>query len=260
MNGELVDNGIIEFIGNKIEEEHSDMKLDPYTNKDIRNMKNHIKILKAAVIAKEKLSAAGASDINAEIGDIIYNEEDEDYEDFTARVSVDNIADIVKNVLHGKSVIFGLLDKCLKNVDECTKSKMNIVVVGGTTRIPCIKDILNDYLKNYLKSEGNLIFTLNQDEALCSGISYYSAIKEKWWNYSYELPKNDPYKMIYNTNSESMTECDNVKKYDKYELNDEEKNYINNLNGIIDNFMQETDMLKLKSGILNDIESLWYYM
>lgn len=257
-NGELVDDGIIKFIRDAIEKEHSDMKLDPYVKKDVRNMKNHIKILKTAVSIKEKLSASGASDINAEVSDIIYNEDDDDYEDFTTRISIDDIAKIVKEDLHGKKVIFGLLDKCLENVNESTKSKMNMVIVGGTTRIPSIKEMLNDYVKNYLKSEGNLIFTLNQDEALSSGISYYSAIKEKWWNYSYTLPKNNPHKMIYNTNSDSMTESDNVKKCDKYTLNDEEKNYVNNLNGMIDNFMQETEILRIKSGILNDIESLWY--
>lgn len=248
------------LLRSKIVEEHNDMKLDPNENRNVRNMRNHIKIFKTAANVKEKLSATGASDINAEVADIVYNEEDDDYEDFTTRVSVDDIENIVKNDLHGEEVIYGILNKCLENIDdETTKSKMNVVVVGGTTRIPSIKTILNNYVKNFLHSSGNLIFTLNQDEALCSGISYYSAIKQNWWNYQYELPSdNYPIKMIYNSNSETMTESENVNRCDEYKLNEEEQRHIVNLNGIIDNFMQETDLLRQKSSILNDIESLWY--
>lgn len=62
------------------------------------------------------------------------------------------------------------------------KKKLEIVIIGGSLRITLLHEELENYL-NELNGK-KLTRTLNMDESVCLGNSYYGLIQLNGWNYT----------------------------------------------------------------------------
>lgn len=63
------------------------------------------------------------------------------------------------------------------------KRLVEVVIVGGSLRIPLLQSTIEEYLKN-IGNEININRTINMDECISYGNSYYGLIKEGKWRYS----------------------------------------------------------------------------
>lgn len=62
------------------------------------------------------------------------------------------------------------------------KRLVEVVIVGGSLRIPLLQSTIEEYLKN-IGNEININRTINMDECISYGNSYYGLIKEDKWRY-----------------------------------------------------------------------------
>lgn len=60
------------------------------------------------------------------------------------------------------------------------KRLVEVVIVGGSLRIPLLQSTIEEYLKN-IGNEININRTINMDECISYGNSYYGLIKEDKW-------------------------------------------------------------------------------
>lgn len=194
--------------------------------------------------------------INVEIPEII-PDEDGEYEDYVTQLSVKDINDIL-NTKKYKETIISMLNECIKDEDEELKEKIRIIIVGGGSRIPYIKKILNDYLKTINKKDEKILSTLNLDEAISCGCSYYGTKKEGLLHYEindnikpiqvgYDL-ENNSYKIISDENDEN----------DKFNEND--KIHLDKIINILNKLTEKKDKRDRLIKLLNDIEKKMYLL
>lgn len=134
------------------------------------------KIMVELIKCECKLSADGASSINLSI-DLT---EDETYESV---LTVNELNQIISPLCDRLKVI---LKEFLKdsNLNDDTKREIKILPVGGSMRIPYLQKIVIEETKEILKNENlKMIKTLNMDECISSGNSYYGSILNGSWKY-----------------------------------------------------------------------------
>lgn len=66
---------------------------------------------------------------------------------------------------------------------EEEKKLIEIVIIGGSLRIPLLQTTIEEYLKN-IGNEIKINRTINMDEDISYGNSYYGLIKENKWEYN----------------------------------------------------------------------------
>lgn len=160
------------------------MKEDfPSLDDDIRkNKKLYLKIKKATIIAKEKLSAAGASSVSVTVDNVI---NDDDYEGVLDiqeinKIVEDHIIPVLENELR-------ILFKGLPIEDTNEDNPIDIIILGGSNRIPRIQE----YYKSLKQKEfgyfsSNLNQTVNMDENISCGCCYYSLVRNGIWKVNIE--------------------------------------------------------------------------
>lgn len=80
-----------------------------------------------------------------------------------------------------------MLDKCVKNSKIKPENVSETVIAGGTCRIPYIQEILHNYLNKKMNKKNDLTKSLNMDEHIANGCSYYAMILDEKWNYQIEI-------------------------------------------------------------------------
>lgn len=154
------------------------------------------KILSSAITAKEKLSADGASSvlyyyyyiiikqINLIVSDLY------DCEDFECNFSKNELNEILQNEKYDEK-LNSLLDKCIEKSKITPDKVSEIVIAGGTCRIPFIQNILKKYLNNKMKKNCDLTKSINMDEHIANGCNYYAMILDDKWKYDVEIQDKD---------------------------------------------------------------------
>lgn len=169
ISGKVVDNILMKYfideINNQYKSENGnvDLTITP---------KIYNKIAKEIISMKEKLSANGADEIavGIEIGNC----------DYGTTFSKKRLEDFLKENNLDK-IIIDLMDKCLGvlNKEEIEKEEIELLLVGGTSRIPYFKGIMREKLK-----VKNSYEPLNMDECIAYGINYYNLTKQNEWKYT----------------------------------------------------------------------------
>lgn len=174
LGGRDIDILLIEYIYNK-------MKAECYDLKDLKDDYSlYKKIEKSIINCKEKLSADGADEIVLNVES--YYEDD----DFEYTFNINELNKLLMDNGYDKR----LKDLVTKTINESglskeEKSKLEIVIIGGSMRIPLFKRSLIDLLKE-INGKEKLIQTLNMDENDAYGCCYYGGMKEKKWKYEIE--------------------------------------------------------------------------
>lgn len=174
LGGRDIDILLIEYIYNKMKAECSNLK----DLKDDYSL--YKKIEKSIINCKEKLSADGADEIVLNVES--YYEDD----DFEYTFNINELNKLLMDNGYDKR----LKDLVAKTINESglskeEKSKLEIVIIGGSMRIPLFKRSLMGLLKE-INGKEKLIQTLNMDENDAYGCCYYGGMKEKKWKYEIE--------------------------------------------------------------------------
>lgn len=101
----------------------------------------------------------------------------EDGEDYEGEYSVDKINGVLEE-LHYWDEVKKILDESLENSgwNDDDKNNMEICIIGGTMRIPYLMNHLVGYLEEIGSRYKTLTKTVNMDECVCQGNSYFGAI------------------------------------------------------------------------------------
>lgn len=194
IGGRNIDKIMIEYVYKKLKEDTADL---PELYDDVSL---YTKISNAVISAKEKLSAESVQFVKITVESYY---EDDDYEmmfnidEFNELIKINKIDENFHNIVK-------------KTVDEANlnedKELLNIVIIGGSLRIPLFKNILIHFINEY-NSNGQLYQTLNMDESIATGCCYYCAILQGNWIYNYKFNQED-------FNIEDKEEIDNEIKKD----------------------------------------------
>lgn len=112
-------------------------------------------------------------------------------DDFQHEFTINELKDIlVNNGFINK--LNDIIDNTIKNAGKIDLEEMEIVIAGGTTRIPKFQRVLLSILQNNKAKIQTLNLTLNMDECVSTGCSYYDAILHN--KISYNI--NDKYSGI----------------------------------------------------------------
>lgn len=136
-----------------------------------------------------------------------------DDEDFECEFSVKELNNILKNNEFDK-IILNEFETFLNECKLSEEEEQNIILtfVGGTSRIPYIRNLIIEYMKNNKSNNNEVNKTMNNDESICLGNSYYALIKTGKWEYELKnvnetFPYNDFYKKeIYSNNEKENDE------------------------------------------------------
>lgn len=116
------------------------------------------------------------------------------------------------------------------------KKDLDIAIIGGSLRIPFLKQKLIDLLRS-INGKEKLVQTMNMDESAVRGCGYYYLQKQNIWNYQTENRHKDI--CVENINDEIL--FDDIKKsWDdekKMELADKKINEISKYKNDIDSTM-----------------------
>lgn len=171
IGGRDIDKLLIEYIYEKMKKEEENVNdLD----KDTRL---YWKIEDAVINCKEKLSADGAASVLLTV-DSYYNDED-----FQIELSCDEIKNIIHQNYIDKNLI-NIINGCYSDdeLEDGEKELLNVLIIGGSLRIPYLKQVVLDYLKD-INGKTQLKQTLNMNECNSLGCSYYYKMKSGEWNY-----------------------------------------------------------------------------
>lgn len=201
---------------------------------DLNNVKFKIAIKNELIKCKEKLSASGASEVavRIELGD----------DDFDGTFSVKDIEDILIKGKRFNEKIINLTEKVTK--EPLSKLDFQIVVVGGSMRIPCIQREVLNYWKRKDNRITSLTYTLNMDEAVACGcicnILFY--LLKVTYNFTTACSAN-------NINQSNKFQEDN---------NCRNKQYYDNLKKFYMNIENDNNLVIEGSKMQNDYEALLY--
>ncbi|QEU61172.1 Sse2/Sse1 [Kluyveromyces lactis] len=127
---------------------------------DIReNAKAYNRVLSAAEKLKKVLSANTAAPLNIEsvMNDV----------DVSSQLSREELEELVSSLLER---VTDPVTKALKQAKLTAEDVDFVEIIGGTTRIPCLKDAISKAFNKPLST------TLNQDEAIAKGAAFVCAI------------------------------------------------------------------------------------
>lgn len=127
---------------------------------DIReNAKAYNRVLSAAEKLKKVLSANTAAPLNIEsvMNDV----------DVSSQLSRDELEELVSSLLER---VTDPITKALKQANLTAEDVDFVEIIGGTTRIPCLKNAISKAFNKPLST------TLNQDEAIAKGAAFVCAI------------------------------------------------------------------------------------
>ncbi|CAH00146.1 adenyl-nucleotide exchange factor SSE2 [Kluyveromyces lactis] len=127
---------------------------------DIReNAKAYNRVLSAAEKLKKVLSANTAAPLNIEsvMNDV----------DVSSQLSREELEELVSSLLER---VTDPVTKALKQANLTAEDVDFVEIIGGTTRIPCLKDAISKAFNKPLST------TLNQDEAIAKGAAFVCAI------------------------------------------------------------------------------------
>ena len=151
LGGEDIDNVLVEYLKTDAEKK---LKLKITSDKSFKRLKT------AAEKAKRTLSTATTA--NIEIDALA---EGKDYNTVLSRAKLESLADsIFKKTLEP-------VEQILKDAKKSKADIHEIVLVGGTTRIPKIQQLLSDYFNGK-----QLCKSINPDEAVAYGAAVQAAI------------------------------------------------------------------------------------
>lgn len=165
----------------------------------------------AVIYGKHKLSNEGADSvylnfiqINIIVNGIARSEDDDDYETELTITKINESIEELEMWNRLNKIIDEALEKSGWNDDEI--KSIEICPIGGALRTQYFKDKLIEYLKNHSNNE-RLTLTLNMDDSLCLGLSYYGGIKKHLEKCSkYECDNMLHYEIIDNTKFERNNE------------------------------------------------------
>lgn len=188
INGELIDNKLMDLVYNRMRKDF------PNLDSDIRKDKKlYLKIQKAVIIAKEKLSAIGTSTVTISVDNV---ENDYDYEGV---IDIKEINEIVqKYVLPTlENEIKLLLQNQHLFVNTSDENPLDIVIVGGTCKIQRIKQYLSNMQFTSLIFSAHfgdkVTETMNIDTNISTGCCHYKLLKLGLWKYNIEYEKEKVY-------------------------------------------------------------------
>lgn len=120
--------------------------------------------------------------------DGLFNDGDEDFQHEFKIEDLNNI--LVNNGLINK--FNDIINNAVEAAGKIDLKEMEIVIASGTTRIPLLQKVLTNYLLTHQAKIQTLNLTLNMDECVSTGCSYYDAILHN--KISYNI--NDKYSGI----------------------------------------------------------------
>lgn len=171
-----------------------------------------------------------------------------DGEDFESTFSKEQFETLLKKDNYGKK-IESLLDKCVEKCKIEVTEVDGIVIAGGTCRIPFIQNKLQTYLKDKMEKSCGLNKSVNMDEHISYGCSYYGLILNNIWNY--EIIDNDDNELL-------LSSCNVDTRNRIMEMNDNLCNFLCGFNNMkIENkermllYDYYKDGLKLISSTIN---------
>lgn len=204
--------------------------------------KLYIKMREEIIKMKEKLSASGADTIHVSVDD-----GDNDYE---SDYSINELNELLKeNEINSKIIVIikdSILNSGLRKSDY---KNVEMVIIGGSLRITNIQTELESYLKNELKSEITINRTMNMDECISLGNSYYGLIQKGKWIYKY----NDKHIKIHKIDGVGE---DNNNIKENWNIFERLKNISKTINEISNN----ENIVQKCASLRNDIEGEWYIL
>jgi len=135
---------------------------------DLRNQEDisiYYKIKKAAEEAKKELSFSQTTNISIPF---IYIDKNGNPMDLNCKISRESFESSIKDLVN---LTEDVIDEALKAAG-LTEEDINVVLaVGGSTRVPCVKKLLNNRFGNKVKQE------INPDEIVAMGAAVQAGIK-----------------------------------------------------------------------------------
>ncbi len=130
--------------------------------------KSMIKLLNAAEKAKKTLSPAGVKEARINVECLV------DEYDFSGTLKIDEFLEMVKPLL---ARLEGPIQRCLEESKVPLDKIDTVELIGGGTRVACVKETLADILKlDKSLTNNGLSTTMNADEAVARGCALMSAI------------------------------------------------------------------------------------
>ena len=174
---------------------------------DIKKDKNKCKRLQIKCeMAKKILSESNEADINI---DKFYNEEDLSY-----RITQDKFAELCNDLL---KKIEQKIDELLEDAKKKPEDILAVILVGGATRMKCIKDLLK---KKF--GEKKIKDNINPDEAVAIGATLECSKIEKKDKINFTLQDIIPYNLGIATLNDNINDIQKgdlmfniIKKYNK---------------------------------------------
>lgn len=188
INGELIDNKLMELVYGRMKEDFPTLDVDIKKDKKL-----YLKIQKAVILSKEKLSAVGSSTVTISVDNV---ENDDDYEGILDIKEINGIVEkyILQNL---ENEIKLLLQNQHLFVNTSDENPLDIVIAGGTCRIPRIKQYLSNMQFTTLIFSSRFVNevneSLNMDTNVSSGCCYYKLLKNGVWKYNIEFDKEKVY-------------------------------------------------------------------
>lgn len=175
MGGMDFDWAIAEWIAEQFENKYK----GKLSGKPMDNVKTRIKLLGAAEKAKKTLSPNGVKEAHMDLEMLM-----DDY-DFHVNLQAADYEKLCEPLL---ARLAGPIEKVLAEAKLTASDLSSVEIVGGTSRIGCVKRKLQDILNV------NLSTTMNADEAIARGAALQSAIlSPRFKVLPYEIVEAQPY-------------------------------------------------------------------
>lgn len=132
-----------------------------------------------------------------------------DADDFESVFSKEKLESLLKKEKYDNK-LESLLDECIEKCKVERRDVSSIVIAGGICRIPFIQNVLQVYLSEKMEKSCGLNKSINMDEHIAYGCSYYGLILDEVWKY--EIIDNCDEELLsnYNENTKkAIIEIDN---------------------------------------------------
>lgn len=227
LGGRLIDEIVSDFIAEAfVQKYHEDPRKTP---------KSLLKLRKAAEKCKLSLSPQGVSHAEVDVESLMNDI------DFHTRMQLTDL----ENGIKAKNIpqrLTSIIEKALKSAGISDLSEINSTeITGGSIRIPLLKKTVAEFLHYDLTVINyGLSTTLNMDECIAIGCTYYNAIGNGKWKYE-------------------VNECQSI-KIDPADLIGKglTLNQISAFKKVEKDMQNQDDMLREKAEKCNKLESLIY--
>lgn len=170
LGGRLIDEIVSDFIADAFVQKHHD---DPR-----KNPKALLKLRKAAEKCKLSLSPQGVSHAEVDVESLMNDI------DFHTRMQLTDLEGSIKSK-HIPERLTAIIERALKSAGISDLSSISSTeITGGSIRIPLLKKTVAEFLHYDLTVINyGLSTTLNMDECIAIGCTYYNAIGNGKWKY-----------------------------------------------------------------------------